>query len=427
MTSTPDDAGDPLEAFKQALNQDNAASVANLLASHPELRERIDEPLMPFDSPPITFVRSRAMVDVLIHAGADINIKSRWWAGGFGLLHNAKPELARYAIERGAVVDVHAAARLGMLDRLRELVEGDRELLHARGGDGQTPLHFAANVEVAEYLLGAGADMHVRDIDHESTPAQFMSGDRIEVARYLASRDCHTDLLLAAAIGDIALVRRHLDADPGCIRLSVSERCFPKRDPRSGGIIYIWTLGHNKMAHDVARDRGYNEIFRFLVEQSPEELQLALAGASGDQAAFAALLAKRPGLMQTLSPDELGKLVDAAQSNNVAAVQLMLSAGWPPDSRGRHGGSALHWSAFHGNTQMAEVILRHHPLLEVKDTDFNATPLGWAIHGSEHGWHRHSGDYAGTVKALIEAGAKPPEMLGGSADVRKVLRGFGVK
>ena len=422
-----DNAAGALEALKNAVSQDDANIVARLLASHPELRKQIDEPLMSFDSPAITFARSRAMVDALLEAGADINIKSRWWAGGFGLLHNAKPELARYAIERGAVVDVHAAARLGMLERLRELVEGDRTLVHARGGDGQTPLHFAADVAVAEYLLGCGADIDVRDIDHESTPAQFMLRDRTEVARFLVSRGCQTDLLMAAAIGDKTLVCRHLDADPDCIRMSVSDRYFPKRDPRSGGIIYIWTLGQNKMAHDVARERGHDEVFQVLVERSPDELQLALAGTCGDRITFAALLAKRPGLMQTLSPDELGKLVDAAQNNNVSAVNLMLSAGWPPDSRGGHGGTALHWSAFHGNAPMAEAILTHRPQLELKDADFNATPLGWAIHGSEHGWYRDSGDYAGTVKALVAAGAKLPEKLGGSTAVKDVLRGLGVK
>src|SRR5437867_10918741 len=82
-----------------------------LLDRHPDLKAKINEPVAAFDAPVITRVRSREMLDVLLAAGADINAKSRWWAGGFGLLHGASPELAAYAIERGAVVDVHAAAR----------------------------------------------------------------------------------------------------------------------------------------------------------------------------------------------------------------------------------------------------------------------------------------------------------------------------
>jgi len=53
----------------------------------------------------------------------------------------------------GAVVDVHAAARLGMFEKLQQLVSSDPNLVHARGGDGQTPLHFASTVEIAAYLL----------------------------------------------------------------------------------------------------------------------------------------------------------------------------------------------------------------------------------------------------------------------------------
>ena len=209
------------------------------------------------------------MLDVLLEAGADLNAKSRWWAGGFGLLDWASPELAAYAIERGAVVDVHAAARLGMMDRLRELISRDPGLVHARGGDGQTPLHFASSVEVAAYLLDHGADIDARDIDHESTPAQYMVGDRQEVARFLVSRGCQTDLLMAAALGDLDLVKKHLDADPDCIRMQVSDEFFPKINKRSGGTIYGWTLGFYMSAHQVARKFGHEDVLQLLFDRSP--------------------------------------------------------------------------------------------------------------------------------------------------------------
>ena len=151
--------GDPLELFKKAFAEHDAVLFRKLLERHPELKAKINEPVAAFDAPAITCVHSREMLDVLLEAGADINARSRWWAGGFGLLHGANPELAAYAIERGAMVDVHAAARLGMMEKLRELISADPGLVNARGGDGQTPLHFAGTVEVAEYLLNHGADL----------------------------------------------------------------------------------------------------------------------------------------------------------------------------------------------------------------------------------------------------------------------------
>src|SRR5262245_66589383 len=108
----------PVEQIKKAFRADNADEVRQLLSRHPQFKARINEPIGPFDSPAIVNVRSRAMLDVLLDAGADINARSRWWAGGFGLLDGASPELADYAIERGATITAHAAARLGKTDEL---------------------------------------------------------------------------------------------------------------------------------------------------------------------------------------------------------------------------------------------------------------------------------------------------------------------
>jgi len=135
-----------------------------------------------------------------------------------------------------------------MMDRLRELIATDPSLVHARGGDGQTALHFASTIEVAAYLLEHDADIDARDVDHESTPAQYMVKDRQDVARYLVSRGCRTDLLMATALGDLDLTRRHLDSVPGCIRMRVNDEFFPMINPKAGGTIYQWTLGFHVRA-----------------------------------------------------------------------------------------------------------------------------------------------------------------------------------
>src|SRR5439155_7943916 len=116
----------------------------------------------------------RKTIDVLLQAGANIHARSRSWAGGMGVLDECAPDLAAFLIERGAVVDAHAAARLGMSDKLRELVTADPGVVHARGFNGQTPLHFASTVEIAQYLLEQSADIDALDLQHESTPAQHM-------------------------------------------------------------------------------------------------------------------------------------------------------------------------------------------------------------------------------------------------------------
>ena len=414
----------PAEALEAAVRDSDALRVRALLDKHPALRARIDDPLPKYgfgiQAMFAAVQRSdRATIDVLLNAGANINKRTEWWAGGFGLVDDCDPSLVDFLVERGAVIDAHAASRLGMTAKLAELIAADPGVVHARGGDGQTPLHFASTIAIAEMLLSNGADINALDIDHESTPAQYMlrvehkrhyPRDRQDVARYLVSRGCQTDILMTTALGDLDLVRRHLDADPECIRMSVSEKWFPKRNPRSGGTIYIWQLGANRTAHNVARDFGHEDVFRYLLERTPAELKLALACELGDEATFHDFLAKHPHAARELSEDAQRKLPNAAQNNNTPAVRLMLEAGWPVDTFGEMGAAALHWAAFHGNTEMTREILRFHPTLELKSLQHDGTPLSWAIYGSGNGWRRDTGDFAGTSKALLDAGAKvPPE------------------
>src|SRR5882724_8704514 len=103
-----DEIRNAIELCKRAISENDAARMARVLAEHPELKARINEPIGPFDSPAIIHARSREMLDVLLAAGADINARSRWWAGSFGLLDSASSDLAAYAIERGAILTPHA-------------------------------------------------------------------------------------------------------------------------------------------------------------------------------------------------------------------------------------------------------------------------------------------------------------------------------
>jgi ankyrin repeat protein len=412
----------PAEALTAAIRDQGAQQVRELLESHPELRAKINEPLPNYGFGQHALFAAvqrsdRATIDVLLDAGANIHKRTEWWAGGFGVLDDCDPSLVDFLVERGAVIDAHAAVRLGMISKLTELVAADQNVVHAKGGDGQTPLHFASTVEIAQFLLDHGAEIDALDVDHESTPAQYMlrveqkrhyPRDRQDVARYLVSRGCRTDLLMATALGDVNLVRHHLDTDPACIRMSVSEAWFPKKDPRAGGTIYIWMLGANRTAHVVARDFGHEQVFELLMERTPEDLKLALACELGDESTFQDYLARNPDATKTLSDAERRKLPAAAQSNNTKAVQLMLEAGWPVNTPGEMGATALHWAGFNGNAEMTRDILRFHPDIETKSREYAGTALSWALYASGNGWHRSTGDFVGTVRALLDAGAALP-------------------
>jgi ankyrin repeat protein len=412
----------PAEALKTAVCAMDAARVLGVLERYPELRGKIDDPLPEYgfgqNALYAAVQRSdRETIDVLLRAGANIRKRTEWWAGGFGVLDECSPSLVEFLMQRGAELDAHSASRLGLMERLQEFVQAEPSVVHARGGDGQTPLHFASTLEVAEFLLSNGADIDARDVDHESTPAQYMlrveqsrhyPRDRQDVARYLVARGCQTDILMAAALGDADLVRRHLELDPECIRMRVSEEWFPKRNPRAGGTIYMWVLGAKRTAHSVARDFGHEDIFQLLLHRTPEDFKLAMACELGDETVFHQFLLNRPESAKNLSEAEALKLPEAAQANNTPAVRLMLDAGWPVNTQGEMGATALHWAGFHGNADMAREILRFHPELELKSREYEGSALSWAVFGSGNGWHRETGDYVGTIRALIEAGATIP-------------------
>jgi ankyrin repeat protein len=417
----PEPPDDILNQARKAFHSDDAPAIRRLLDQFPEFKARINDPLGPFNSPAIMGVRSRAMLDALLDAGADINARSKWWAGGFGILDCASPDLAAYAIERGATIAVHAAARLGMLDSLRALISADPALVNARGGDGQTPLHFAATVAIADYLLDQGADIDARDVDHESTPAQYMIAKRQDVARRLIQRGCKTDILAAAALGDIELAGRLLDAEPEAIRMRVSDECFPMIGLHAGGTIYQWELGWHVSAVQVARKFDHPEMVAFLMTRSPADEKLLNACWLHDEALVRSLLAQDADIAATLTSAGRRQLAHAARNNDTAAARLMLEAGVPVDTYGQHHATPLHWAAWHGNAELVRLILARGPSLDDRSNDYQGTAANWAVHGSQNGWYLPAGDHAAALELLLDAGVALPGEVAGTEPVREVL------
>ncbi len=109
------------------------------------------------------------------------------WADGFAADSVPSP-IARFLVDRGAKLSVHAAAGFGFTDILANLLDKNPELVKAKGGDGCTPLHFAHDVATAQLLLDHGADLDARDDDHNSTPAQWRIPQSPELSRFLLDR-----------------------------------------------------------------------------------------------------------------------------------------------------------------------------------------------------------------------------------------------
>ncbi len=212
----------------------------------------------------------RGMVDLLLDAGADIDQRSDWWAGSFGVLDHAGDEMAAHLLERGATLTPHGAARLGMIEELRAMIDEEPACVHQRGGDGQYPLHFARTTEIVDLLLGAGAEIDGRDIDHESTAAQWQATSRPAVAAHLVTLGCETDLFLAAASGSLDLLEDLVARDPESVEARVSRKRFSTAGKRAAQHIYFYTIGDGCSLLHAAAAANQAQVIRWLLGEGAD-------------------------------------------------------------------------------------------------------------------------------------------------------------
>lgn len=430
----------PVERFLAALHAQDIEHVRELPVRHPEVRAAINDPISYFDSRPIArATKNLALFDLLVAHGADPNVKSAWWAGGFGLLeYDLTPSEAAPLIDRGVTVDVFAAAHLGMFDRVRELIDANPDLVHARGGDGKTPLHNASTVAIARYLIERGARLDVRCVDHESTPAQYLMRDAPDVVRLLVDRGAWLDIFIAVGLRDAALVERCLRDDPDALRHRTWQGKYvvahngkraatPEEIGDRRGDIYRWVFGHNVSAVDAARRLGFSDMVDLLLRRAPPVERLLAACSAADREAAMAIVVSQPDLVRTLTPGQMRLIADKAHAGDTEAVTLMIDLGFDLRVRGVDNAEPLRWAAFLGNATLVERLLhRDSSLLGVADPVYGGTPLNWCVHGSLHGWTTGTGDFARCIQLLLDAGEHPePTILPtGRDDVDRVLRRY---
>jgi ankyrin repeat protein len=422
-----------LAAFQEAVRQLDAPRVARLLAE-PHVRSRIDDPMFDFGQRAAHLgAKDRALLELLLDAGADPNLKSEWQNGPYTVLDRADEPTARFLLSRGAALTANVAARLGWIEALGAMLRADPSLVHTRGGDGQQPLHEAQSVAIAELLLERGADLDARCVDHRSTPAQYALVDRPEVARFLLGRGATADIFMAARLGDPGLAERLLDADPAAVTARVNEPGYAPVPPFN---IYCWSLGFGVSPHEVAKKYGHEAVLAVLTARSSPRVLLRTALFAADARRAKALAAADPSLLASLSREEHGQLALAIFHGAIDAANLMLDMGFDPAAPGVDGGTALHAACWVGNLHLVEGILERGKVpLDAPDPTHRSPPLGWAAYGSVHR-RAPGGDYPGVAERLVAAGADVHamgnlegrsliEMADGNPEMQAALRGLG--
>jgi ankyrin repeat protein len=419
----------PVDKFKLAVKHGTAAQVRRVLTEHAEARAAINQTIFGFDSPALLAAnQSPDKVRVLLEFGADPNRKSDWWAGGFHALYGASPEAAALLLAAGATPDACAAAHLDRADLLTEMVAADPSRVHERGGDGQTPLHFARSRQVVDLLLDAGADIDATDVDHRSTAAHWMLDSRAELARYLADRGATVDIFLAAALGLTRRAVELLTEDPSLLSLRTGQGDYGEKPPSSFHIS-LWNIGSNMTPLHTAAKFGHAGTVQAMEAFATPAQCLLLACHRGDGDTARAIVEANPGIVERLGPDDRRALTDEAWAPNPPAVRLMLELGFDPSVpsvSGPKGGNALHCAAWEGSTECVAAILEYpagRALINVREPNWNGTPLSWCSHGSTNCGNPKA-DHGAVARLLIAAGAEvEPEMRdwNGSDDFQDVI------
>ncbi|HEY0876417.1 MAG TPA: hypothetical protein VGD94_23285 [Vicinamibacterales bacterium] len=193
-----------------AAHLDRPALLADLIARDPSrVHERGGDGQLP-----LHFARSRAVVDILLAAGAEIDARdldhrataAEWMldrrrgAGRF--------ELAHYLVERGASTDIFLGAALGLTDRLLTMLRADPALLDLRTGHGSYGEQPPSSYHIYFWTIGAGRS----PLD---VAAQFDQPDTL--AAMLAIASPVQRLLFACRRGDKAAARALVRDHPGIV------------------------------------------------------------------------------------------------------------------------------------------------------------------------------------------------------------------
>jgi hypothetical protein len=142
-----------------------------------------------------------------------------------------------------------------------------------------------------------------------------------------------------------------------------------------------------RTAHELAMLHGNKELADYLVAHGATRTLLsdldgfAAACLAADAHQARSLLAKDPTLMEQLGNRRTELLQLAAERDQREAIRLMADLGFDLNQVSRT--TALHHAAMAGGLEMAKLLIELGADPLIRDTEFNARPLGWAEYSEQ--------------------------------------------
>lgn len=280
--------------------------------------------------------------------------------------------------------EIHEAARVGDLARVRELVGADPESINARADEDETPLHSAimgGHIEIVTFLLEQGAEADARNSVNQSPLLYAAYQGFVDIMKLLHDR--------GAAL-------HYLDTR------GMSPIHFAARQGQTEAVAYLLANG---VETDPRNGQGITPFF--------------LAAMSGREET-AGLLADRGADINVKNNEGDTPLLIALQRRHRAIIELLMSRGVDVATEGEEAAALLKAAALTGSRNLVDFLVS-------KDVDFGGvdesgrTLLHCSVIGEltdlsrrliEQGWDINAADMYGKTPLHYSVSAHNMEITG---------------
>ncbi len=304
------------------------------------------------------------------------------------------------------------SAAAGNVAEVADLVAEMPMLANAAGSDpewGGTPraIQMAAergHVAVVDALLDAGANPDAGAEGYGGWRALHLAlAPFPAVALRLMSRGAEVDVWAAAMLGSIAQLYALARRDPGLITARGPNGAPPLHFASTIPMVQaLIEAGADLKALDqfnrtAARSAAYDGKRRrlvagFLVEITGEN-DVWIGAALGIEAMVRTHLNASPEQIDAVDGERLGPssspgpaaLHVAVAVGELGVARLLLDRGADPNVRSLAGLTPLHYAAKHGYEALASLLLKRGADPSIHDTQYDATPYGWAEYFDQPG------------------------------------------